>query len=148
MSEVRSEVPCLFCGHRVLTLSDRYSWGTETRSQLKAMMKKTAYRDEANQFPEIFGESGLILWNALTMAIERHEHKDDCPDDCPDPDEVTYEYALANMRYMEAVIIRHAEANRDEEEPEKQTHCVRICALCWDRAMVAKNGLAVFRLFR
>lgn len=145
---VRSQVPCLFCGHRVLTLSDRYSWGTETRAELKSMMKKTAYRDEDNQFPETFGRSGLILWNALNLAVEQHEHREECPDDCPNPDGVTYGFAIAHMHHMETVIIHHAESFTDEDAPDKDTHCIRICALCWDRAMAAANGLAVFKLFR
>jgi hypothetical protein len=144
VSEHYSILPCMFCGHKHLTLSDRYTWGPVGRAGVKTLFKKLAYMEEENLFREAFSKECLTILEVVRLYVEGRQ------EDEPDRDiDMAYEiqYAIDRIEDLEDMLLEHAGARYREEHPGED-EALRICPLCYDRAMVAKDAKAVFKLFR
>lgn len=144
VNEHYSTLACMFCGHKHLTLSDRYTWGPVGRAGVKTLFKKLAYMEEENLFRAAFSKECLTILEVVQLYVQ--SRADDEPDrDIDMAEEI--EYAIDHIEALEDMLLerageRHREAHPDENE------AVRICPLCYDRAMAAKDAKAVFKLFR
>lgn len=157
--EARSQLTCLFCSHRHLTISDRYSWGVSGRAEIKAMLKKAAYSDADNLFIKAFGDYCITLLDMIKHQAEVKAEEAEELGEEPDFDLMhEINWVIEHIEHIEAALLEHGAEKEKKaileggEYPDLddtfEPIAVRVCALCWDRAIAAPNGKVLFKLFR